>query len=137
MYKHFLKRIIDIIGSLCGLFLFGIPMLVIVAIIKSEDPGPVLFRQKRVGRKKNGEITYFQLLKFRSMKLSTPHDMPTHMLSNPEQYLLKCGKMLRKYSLDELPQMINILKGDMAIIGNHEIIGATQKNPVFSMVCGF
>lgn len=117
MYKHFLKRVIDIVGSLCGLIVLGIPMLVIAAIIKSEDPGPALFKQKRVGKKKNGEITYFQLLKFRSMKLSTPHDMPTHMLSNPEQYLLKCGKVLRKYSLDELPQMINILKGDMAIIG--------------------
>ena len=117
MYKHFLKRIIDIVGSVCGIIILGLPMLLIAAKIKSEDPGPAIFKQKRVGKKKNGEITYFELLKFRSMKLSTPHDVPTHMLSNPEQYLLKCGKMIRKYSLDELPQMFNILKGDMAIIG--------------------
>ena len=117
MYKHFLKRLIDIIGSLCGIIVFGIPMIVIAFIIKSEDPGPAIFKQKRVGKKKNGEISYFELYKFRSMKLSTPHDMPTHMLSNPEQYLLKCGKTIRKYSLDELPQLFNILKGDMAIIG--------------------
>lgn len=117
MYKHFLKRIIDIIGSLCGILILGIPMLVIAAKIKSEDPGPALFKQKRVGKKKNGKIAYFELYKFRSMKLSTPHDTPTHLLSNPEQYLLKCGKTIRKYSLDELPQMFNILKGDMAIIG--------------------
>lgn len=117
MYKHFFKRIIDILGSLIGIIILGIPMIIISLVIKSEDPGPALFRQKRVGKKKNGEITYFELYKFRSMKLSTPHDMPTHMLSNPEQYLLKCGKVLRKYSLDELPQLFNILKGDMAIIG--------------------
>ena len=100
-----------------GIIVFGIPMIVIAFIIKSEDPGPAIFKQKRVGKKKNGEISYFELYKFRSMKLSTPHDMPTHMLSNPEQYLLKCGKTIRKYSLDELPQLFNILKGDMAIIG--------------------
>ena len=117
MYKHFLKRIIDIIGSFCGIIVLGIPMLVIAAKIKSEDPGPAIFKQKRVGKKKNGELTYFELYKFRSMKLSTPHDTPTHLLKNPEQYLLKCGKTIRKYSLDELPQMFNILKGDMAIIG--------------------
>lgn len=92
-------------------------MIIISIIIKSEDPGPAIFKQKRVGKKKNGEITYFELYKFRSMKLSTPHDTPTHLLKNPEQYLLKCGKTIRKYSLDELPQMFNILKGDMAIIG--------------------
>ena len=117
MYKHFVKRIIDIVGSLCGIIVLGIPMLIIAGIIKHEDPGPALFTQKRVGKKKEGQISYFQLRKFRSMRLDTPHDVPTHMLDNPDQYLLKCGKTLRKYSLDELPQMFNILKGDMAIIG--------------------
>lgn len=117
MYKHFFKRLIDIIGSLCGILILGIPMLIIAVIIKHEDPGPALFTQKRVGQKKNGEITYFSLKKFRSMRLDTPHDTPTHLLENPDQYLLKCGKTLRKYSLDELPQMFNILKGEMAIIG--------------------
>ena len=92
-------------------------MLIIAFLIKREDPGPAIFKQKRVGKKKNGQNTYFQLYKFRSMRLDTPHDTPTHMLENPEQYILKCGKKLRKYSLDELPQMFNILKGDMAIIG--------------------
>ena len=117
MYKHFIKRIIDIIGSLCGIVVLAIPMAVIAILIKAEDPGSPIFKQKRVGQKKHGEITYFELYKFRSMKLSTPHDIPTHQLDNPEQYILKCGKFIRKYSLDELPQMFNILKGDMAIIG--------------------
>lgn len=113
MYKHFLKRIIDIVGSLCGLVILS-PLFLIVSLkIKQEDPGPVFFKQKRVG--KNKEL--FELYKFRSMKLSTPHDVPTHMLENPEQYLLKIGQKIRKYSIDELPQMLNILKGDMSIIG--------------------
>ncbi len=117
MYKHFVKRIIDIIGSLCGIFILAVPMLIIAIVIKCEDPGPVLFVQRRVGKKKNGEITFFSLKKFRSMRLDTPHDVPTHMLENPDAYLLKCGKTLRKFSLDELPQLFNILKGDMSIIG--------------------
>ena len=75
-------------------------MLIIAFLIKREDPGPAIFKQKRVGKKKNGQNTYFQLYKFRSMRLDTPHDTPTHMLENPEQYILKCGKKLRKYSLE-------------------------------------
>lgn len=113
MYTHFFKRLIDIVLSFIGIIVLGIPMLIIAAIIKHEDPGPALFRQKRIGKNKK----YFMLLKFRSMKMSTPHDVPTHQLENPEQYLLKCGKTLRKLSLDELPQLFNILKGDMSIIG--------------------
>ena len=113
MYKHFFKRLIDIILSMIGIVVLGIPMLIITFIIKREDPGPALFRQKRVGLHKS----HFSLMKFRSMKMSTPHDVPTHQLENPEQYLLKCGRTLRKYSLDELPQLFNILKGDMSIIG--------------------
>jgi O-antigen biosynthesis protein WbqP len=114
MYTHFFKRLIDIVLSAIGVVVLAIPMLIIAIIIKAEDPGPALFLQKRVGIHK----TYFSLLKFRSMKMSTPHDVPTHQLENPEQYLLKCGKTLRKYSLDELPQLFNILfKSDMSIIG--------------------
>lgn len=113
MYTHFFKRLIDIVLSFIGIIVLGIPMLIIAAVIKHEDPGPALFRQKRIGKNKK----CFMLLKFRSMKMSTPHDVPTHQLENPEQYLLKCGKTLRKLSLDELPQLFNILKGDMSIIG--------------------
>lgn len=113
MYTHFFKRLIDIVLSFIGIIVLGIPMLIIAAVIKHEDPGPALFRQKRIGKNKK----YFMLLKFRSMKMSTPHDVPTHQLENPEQYLLRCGKTLRKLSLDELPQLFNILKGDMSIIG--------------------
>lgn len=117
MYKHFIKRIIDIVGSICGIIVFAIPMIVVAILIRKEDPGSPIFTQKRVGQKKNNQLTYFNLYKFRSMKLSAPHDIPTHQLDNPEQYILKIGKFIRKYSLDELPQMFNILKGDMAIIG--------------------
>ena len=113
MYTHFFKRLIDIVLSFIGIIVLGIPMLIIAAVIKHEDPGPALFKQKRIGKNKK----YFMLLKFRSMKMSTPHDVPTHQLENPEQYLLRCGKTLRKLSLDELPQLFNILKGDMSIIG--------------------
>lgn len=113
MYQYFFKRLIDIILSVIGIIVLIIPMLVIMVIIKIEDPGSALFKQKRVGKGKK----YFQLYKFRSMKMSTPHDTPTHLLENPERYLLKCGKVLRKLSLDELPQLFNILKGNMSIIG--------------------
>ena len=113
MYRKFIKRLLDIVLSALGLVLLAIPMLVFALIIRSEDPGPALFRQKRVGIGKS----HFEVLKFRSMKMSTPHDMPTHLLKDPEQYILKCGKWMRKLSIDELPQLINILKGDMSIIG--------------------
>lgn len=113
MYKHLFKRLIDISLSFLGIIVLGIPMLIILIIIKREDPGPALFTQKRVGINKS----YFALKKFRSMKMSTPHDVPTHQLENPEQYLLKSGRFIRKYSLDELPQLFNILAGQMSIIG--------------------
>ena len=113
MYRRFLKRVLDLLLSLIGILLTGIPMLVIAAVIRHEDPGPAVFRQRRFGIHR----TFFTLYKFRSMKLSTPHDVPTHPLENPEQYLLKSGAFLRKYSLDELPQLLNILKGDMSVIG--------------------
>lgn len=113
MYKAFIKRLIDILLSGLGIIVFAIPMLIVSLIIKGDDPGPALFKQKRIGK---GKI-FFQLYKFRSMKMSTPHDTPTHLLANPEQYLLKCGKIIRKLSIDELPQLFNIFKGDMSVIG--------------------
>ncbi len=113
MYKRFIKRILDFTLSFVGLVITAIPMLVISIIIRKEDPGPALFTQERIGIHKSR----FTLYKFRSMKMSTPHDVPTHQLSNPEQYLLKSGRFIRKYSLDELPQLLNILKGDMSVIG--------------------
>lgn len=113
MYKNFFKRLIDLTLSFFGILVLALPMLILALIIKMDDPGPVLFKQKRVGKGK----TYFPLLKFRSMKMSTPHDMPTHMLENPEQYITRVGKILRKTSLDELPQIFNIFVGQMSIIG--------------------
>ncbi len=112
MYSHCLKRVLDFLLSLCGLLVLWPLLLVIAIAIKIDDPGPVFFSQKRVGLHKR----YFQLYKFRSMKVSTP-DVPTHLLEHPEQYISKVGGFLRKYSLDELPQIINILLGQMAIIG--------------------
>ncbi|MBQ1401736.1 MAG: sugar transferase [Oscillospiraceae bacterium] len=113
MYKKLVKRLLDIVLSLAGLIVSAIPMAVITLVIKREDPGPAVFKQKRFGIHKS----FFTLYKFRSMKLSTPHDVPTHQLEDPEQYLLKSGKFIRKYSLDELPQLLNIFKGDMSVIG--------------------
>lgn len=113
MYKKFVKRMIDAMLSMIGLIVLSPLFLVLIIAIKVESKGPVLFKQKRIGIHKS----YFNILKFRTMYIDTPKDMPTHMLSNPEQYITKVGKFLRKTSLDELPQMINILKGDMSIIG--------------------
>ena len=113
MYKGFIKRLIDLVLSFMGIVVLAVPMLIIAVIIKIDDPGPVLFSQKRVGLHKK----HFKLYKFRSMKMSTPHDMPTHMLENPEQYITKIGKFLRKSSLDELPQLFCIFAGTMSIIG--------------------
>lgn len=113
MYKTCFKRMIDFILSLTGLIVLS-PVFIILCIwIKVDSQGPIFFKQKRVGKNKK----YFNILKFRTMYVDTPKDMPTHMLSNPDQYITKAGKFLRKTSLDELPQIINILKGEMAIIG--------------------
>lgn len=113
MYNRILKRLIDIVLSLLGIVVLAIPMLAVALVIRIEDPGPAIFRQKRFGIRKS----FFQLYKFRSMRLGAPHDVPTHLLEDPEQYLLPCGAFLRKFSIDELPQLFNILKGDMSIIG--------------------
>ncbi len=133
LYKDVIKRLLDVILSFCGLVLLSPVFLVLFIAIYVDDPGPVLFTQKRVGKNKR----YFAIHKARSMKMGTPHDVPTHMLENPEQYITKVGKFIRAHSLDELPQIWDIFIGNMSVVGNHEIIGATQKNPVFSMVCGF
>lgn len=117
--------------SFIGIVVLALPMVIFALIIKAEDPGPVFFRQKRIGIHK----TQFSLLKFRSMKMSTPHDMPTHMLENPEQYILKCGRWMRKMSIDELPQLFNIFTGKMSIIGERVIIEATKKKHRFFKGC--
>ena len=113
MYRGFIKRLIDFVLALCGLIVLS-PVFIILCIwIKLDSKGPILFKQKRVGINK----TYFNIYKFRTMYIDTPKDMPTHMLSNPDRFITKAGKFLRKTSLDELPQIINIIKGEMAIIG--------------------
>lgn len=123
-YEKYVKRGIDIILSFGGLILLG-PVFALIAIaIIIDDPGPVLFTQKRMGQNKK----YFKLHKFRSMKMCTPHDTSTHMLENPEQYITKVGKFLREHSLDELPQIWDIF------IGDRGIIGTTKKNIDFSSV---
>ena len=113
MYKNVIKRIIDIFLSGLGLVLFSLLYLIIIIAVFIDDPGPIFFSQKRVGKNKK----IFNLHKFRSMKMSTPHDVPTHMLENPEQYITRVGRFLRKSSLDELPQIWDIFIGKMSIIG--------------------
>ena len=117
MYKRFVKRLLDLVLSGLAILVLAIPMLLVAIAIKIDDPGPVFFKQKRIARDKNGEIQFFNILKYRSMKTSTPKDMPTHLLENPEQYITKVGGFLRKTSLDELPQIFNIFTGKMSVIG--------------------
>ena len=113
MYKKVIKRIIDFILSLCGLIILSPVFLILCIWIKLDSKGPILFKQKRIGINKSN----FNIYKFRTMYVDTPKDMPTHMLANPDQFITRAGKFLRKTSLDELPQIINILKGEMSIIG--------------------
>lgn len=117
MYKHVIKRLIDLILSSVAIIVLALPMLIIAIAIKIDDPGPVLFKQKRVGKNKNGEITYFMIWKFRSMKMSTPHDTPTHLLENPDQYITRVGRFIRKTSLDELPQIYQVFTSKLSAIG--------------------
>lgn len=117
MYRNYIKRMIDLILSSVGIVVL-IPFWVVIGIaIKMDDPGPIFFKQKRIAKDKNGEKQFFQIYKYRSMKMCTPHDTPTHLLENPEQYITRVGGFLRKTSLDELPQIFNIWKGEMSIIG--------------------
>lgn len=113
MYEKYLKRVIDCVLSFLGLVLLSWFYLIMIIAIKIDDPGPAFFTQKRVGKGKS----HFALHKFRSMKMSTPHDMPTHLLENPEQYITRIGRFMRKYSIDELPQIWDIFVGKMSVIG--------------------
>lgn len=113
MYNNFFKRALDIVLSFIGIVFAAIPMLIVAVIIKLDSPGPVFFRQKRVGKNKK----YFTIIKFRSMPITAPHDMPTHQLENPESMLSGFQRFERRMSIDELPQLFNILIGDMSIIG--------------------
>ena len=113
MYERVIKRALDVLLSLAGIIVLGIPMLLISAAIKLGSPGPVFFRQKRVGIHK----THFNILKFRTMRTDTPKDVPTHLLSDPTKWITKTGAFLRRTSLDELPQLFNILAGQMSVIG--------------------
>ena len=108
-----IKRTIDIILSLFGLIVLSPVFLILIVAIKLDSKGPVLFKQKRVGIHKS----HFNILKFRTMRIDTPKDTPTHLLENPDQWITKLGKFLRKTSLDELPQIWNIFVGQMSIIG--------------------
>ena len=113
MYKHFFKRLIDLFVSFIGIIVLLLPMLIIAIAIKCDSKGPVFFKQKRVGKNKK----LFNILKFRTMRTDTPHDAPTHELSDPKKWITKVGGFLRKTSLDELPQIFNIFAGQMSIIG--------------------
>lgn len=108
-----IKRMIDFILSLTAIIILFPVLLILVIAIKAESRGPIFFKQKRVGIHKS----HFMIYKFRTMRIDTPKDVPTHLLKNPDQYITKAGHFLRKTSLDELPQLINIVKGDMAIVG--------------------
>ena len=113
MYRNCVKRALAIVLSLVRIISLGWLLILLSIAIKLDSPGPVLFRQKRVGLGKS----HFYILKFRTMRIDTPGDMPTHLLVNPEQYITRVGRFLRKTSLDELPQLFNILAGHMAIVG--------------------
>ena len=110
---RYIKRMIDIVLSGMAIVVLSPLLLVLCMAIKLDTPGPILFTQKRVGIHKS----FFKIYKFRTMRIDTPKDVPTHMLENPEQYITKVGKFLRKTSLDELPQIFNIFKGEMSIVG--------------------
>jgi len=107
------KRTLDIIFSSIGFIILSLVFIVLIIFIKLDSPGPVLFKQKRVGIRKS----HFSMLKFRTMRIDTPRDTPTHLLENPDQWITKVGKFLRRTSLDELPQIINIFKGEMSVVG--------------------
>ena len=113
MYRNFVKRGLDILLSGLGIVVLAPVYLILALAIKADDPGPVLFRQKRVGIHK----THFEIMKFRTMKMDTPRDTPTHLLADPGQYITRVGRILRKTSLDELPQIFQIFTGKMSVIG--------------------
>lgn len=113
MYRRYIKRLLDIVLSVCGIIVLALPMLVIALVVKISSPGPALFWQKRIGIHK----TTYWMPKFRSMYTSAPANCPTHLLSNPEKWITPVGAFLRKHSLDELPQLFSILLGYMSVVG--------------------
>ena len=117
MYKHVIKRLFDIIFSGIAIILLAFPMLLVAIAIKIDDPGPALFKQRRIGKNKDGQITYFMIWKFRSMRTDAKDDVPTHLLKNPEQYITRVGKFIRKTSLDELPQIYQVFLGKLTLVG--------------------
>ena len=130
IYTRIIKRCLDLIFSISFLLLLSPVLLLIVLAIIIDSKGPVLFKQIRVGRNKS----QFYIYKFRTMRTDTPKDMPTHLLANPEQYITRVGKLLRKFSLDELPQLWNILIGNMSVVGprpalwnQHDLIDERDK----------
>ena len=118
MYESCIKRLLDLILSLAACVVLAIPMGIIALWIKKDSPGPVFFKQRRVGRGKK----CFNILKFRTMRGDTPHDVPTHLLKNADSYITKSGSFLRRTSLDELPQLFNILRGEMSFVGPRPLI---------------
>ena len=116
-YARFVKPLLDRVLGLLGLICLSWLFLIIAVVIYADDPGPVIFKQRRVGKKKNGKITYFNIYKFRTMKVSTP-EVPTHLLGDPQKWITRVGKFLRKTSLDELPQLWNIaIPHNLSVIG--------------------
>ncbi|MFE3976621.1 MULTISPECIES: sugar transferase [unclassified Peribacillus] len=113
VYQNYIKKMIDFILSLLGLIILSPFFIILIVCIKLDSRGPVFFKQRRIAINKSE----FYILKFRTMKIDTPKDTPTHLLKNPESYITRVGRFLRKTSLDELPQVLNILKGEMSIIG--------------------
>lgn len=131
MYRRYIKRIGDVILSGLALVILSPVYLVLAIMIKCDSKGPVIFKQKRVGKNKE----FFYIYKYRSMRIDTPKDSPTHLLQNPDQYITKMGAILRKTSLDEIPQILNIFKGEMSIIGprpalwnQEDLIAARDEN---------
>lgn len=117
MYRQYVKRWMGAFFALVGIICLSWLFIIIGIIVYLDDPGPVIFKQKRVGQKKNGELTYFNIYKYRTMRMDTPSNIPTHMLENPERYITRFGRFARLHSIDEIPQLFNILKGDMSIVG--------------------
>ncbi|WP_455714075.1 sugar transferase [Anaerosporobacter sp.] len=113
IYRHHIKRVLDIIIAALAIVVLSWLFIILAIIIKCTSKGPIFFKQKRVGKDKS----YFNILKFRTMRTDTPKDVPTHLLTDPEKYITPIGRFLRKTSLDELPQLFNIFIGDMAIVG--------------------
>lgn len=131
MYPNFFKRMIDLILSVAGIIVLSPILLVLSIIIKCTSKGPILFKQKRVGK----DDTHFMIYKFRTMRSDTPKDMPTHLLEDPDRFITPIGHFLRMTSLDELPQLFNIAKGDMAVVGprpalwnQYDLIALRDKN---------